>query len=124
MSKPKPTDGSLYTKTKKFIYDKNPVHSAYRSGTLVKEYKRRFKMKHGAMKEPYTGAIQNKGLTRWFKEDWKNQRGGVGYKYKSDIYRPTKVITNKTPKTFKELSKSDISKAMKKKKLKGRVNKF
>ena len=57
-------------------------------------------------KEPYKGKkTQKKGLSRWFKEKWVNQRGEVGYKYKNDIYRPEKKITRKTPKTHGELTK-------------------
>ena len=67
---------------------------------------------------------EKKGLSRWFKEDWKNQRGGVGYKKKSDVYRPTKRITKDTPKTFSELSKSEIEKAQREKRKTGRVKKF
>jgi N-acetylmuramoyl-L-alanine amidase CwlA len=121
MEKSIPTDADLYQLVKKFIYKKYPTHSAYRSGLLVKEYKKRFILKHGN-KSPYSG--NSKGLTRWFKEKWVNQRGEIGYKYDGDIYRPTKRITKKTPKTFKELSKSDIKKAQKKKRNTGRVNKF
>jgi len=35
-----PTDQVLYDKIKKEIYEQNPVHSAYRSGTIVKNIKR------------------------------------------------------------------------------------
>ena len=124
MSKNTPADNVLYQKIKKKIFTKNPVNSAYRSGALVKEYKKQFIEKYGSRKLPYKGINKSQGLTRWFQEDWKNQRGGTGYKTKGDIYRPTKVINSKTPKTFKELSKSQIRKSMKKKKSVGRVNKF
>ena len=52
-----------------------------------------------------------KGLNRWFKEKWKNTRDEIGYKYKNDIYRPTKRITKATPITYEELSAKDIKKA-------------
>ena len=45
------------------------------------------------------------GLARWFKEEWKNQRGEVGYKNTNDVYRPTRRVTPKTPLTFNELTK-------------------
>ena len=111
-----PKNKELYLKVKKEIYKKYPKHSAYRSGLLVKEYKSR-----GG---EYTGKKNKDGLTRWFKEEWTNQRGTTGYKKKSDVYRPTKRITKDTPKTFKELSKKEISVAQKKKLKKGRVDKF
>ena len=37
-----PVDNNLYNKTKKYIYKKYPKHSAYRSGLLVKKYKKYF----------------------------------------------------------------------------------
>jgi len=120
-----PSDKKLYNKTKKNIYKKNPKHSAYRSGILVKTYKKNYAKKYGKKKNPYIGKkSKKKGLTRWFKEKWTNQRGEIGYKYKSDIYRPSKRITKKTPKTHKELTKRNIFKARNKKYRHGRVNRF
>lgn len=121
----KPTDIKLYEHVKKEIYHRHPKHSAYRSGLLVKEYKRRFRQKYGASKQPYIG-VKNKnvGLQRWFKEEWRNSRGEVGYKYKNDVYRPTRRITRKTPKTFKEISKKKLRKSRRKKYKKGRVDRF
>lgn len=122
---PLPRDIKLYNKTKKYIYKKHPKHSAYRSGLLVQEYKKRFSKKYGKKRDPYKGKkTEKKGLGRWFKEKWVNQRGEVGYKYKSDVYRPSKRITKKTPKTYAELSKTAIKKARSKKYRKGRVNRF
>jgi hypothetical protein len=63
-------------------------------------------------------------LQRWFLEDWKNQRGETGYKYKNDIYRPTIRINNDTPITFSALSASQIKRAKEEKATKGRVKKF
>lgn len=120
----KPKDLALYNKVKKEIYKKYPKHSAYRSGILVKTYKERYFKKHKS-KVAYTGKKSDKkGLGRWFKEDWKNQRGGKGYKKKGDVYRPTKRVTKKTPATFKELTKKEIKDAQKEKKKTGRVKKF
>ena len=96
-----------------------------RSGTLVKKYKNLFTTKYGKKKSPYIGKkSKKKGLTRWFKEKWTNQRGEIGYKYKSDIYRPNQRITKKTPKTHRELTRKRIKKAREKKYIKGRVDKF
>ena len=121
----KPSDIKLYNKIKKQVYKKIPKHSAYRSGIVVQKYKKTFKKKYGSNKQPYKGTkTKKKGLGRWFKEKWVNQRGEVGYKYKSDVYRPSKRITKQTPKTYKELSKSAIRKARTKKYRKGRVNRF
>jgi hypothetical protein len=122
---PKPRDNNLYNKTKKQVYKRIPKHSAYRSGILVQSYKKNFYKKYGKNKDPYIGKKNSKlGLKRWFKEKWVNQRGEIGYKYKGDIYRPSKRITQKTPKTFKELSKADIKKAKTRKRKYGRVDKF
>lgn len=119
-----PTDMKMYNSVKKSIYKKIPKHSAYRSGRVVAEYKKRFKKKYGS-KSPYKGKKnKNKGLSRWFREKWRNQRGGVGYKKKGDVYRPTRRITKKTPRTYRELSKSEIKRAMKEKRKRGRVKRF
>tara|TARA_B100001094_G_C17921822_1_gene666303 strand:- start:407 stop:778 length:372 start_codon:yes stop_codon:yes gene_type:complete len=120
-----PVDKKLYNKTKRYIFKKYPKHSAYRSGILVKKYKNLFTTKYGKKKSPYIGKkSKKKGLKRWFKEKWTNPRGEIGYKYKSDIYRPNKRITKKTPKTHRELTRKRIKKAREKKYIKGRVDKF
>jgi len=119
-----PKDATLYESVKKRIYKKYPTNSAYRSGLLVKAYKEAYKKKHNSS-DAYKGKKQkDKGLSRWMKEKWRNQRGGVGYKKKGDVYRPTKRITKETPKTFSELSKSEIEKAQREKRKTGRVKKF
>ena len=121
----KPVDIKLYNKTKKYIYKKYPQHSAYRSGNLVKTYKKAFTKKYGSRKQPYIGKKHTKkGLKRWFDEKWVNQRKELGYKYKNDIYRPSKRITKKTPKTHKELKKKEIIRARREKYRTGRVKKF
>lgn len=119
-----PVDAKLYSQIKKQIYKKYPKHSAYRSGHLVKTYKKSFKKKYGT-KSPYKGKeTRSSGLTRWFAEEWTNQRGEVGYKYKSDVYRPNIKISKKTPKTFRELGKSRLRKSRRIKYSKGRVYRF
>ena len=120
----KPVDLKMYNKIKKSIKKKIPKHSAYRSGLIVQKYKKTFKQKY-KNKSPYHGKkSKTKGLKRWFDEKWRNQRNKVGYKYKSDIYRPTYRITKKTPKTHSELGKKRIKRARTKKYRKGRVNRF
>lgn len=112
-----PTDKKLYEKVKEEVYKKYPKHSAYRSGHLVREYK-----KAGGK---YSGKESQKtGLNRWFNENWKNQRNETGYKYKSDVYRPTRRITKETPTTFKELSKKEIDSARREKAKTGKVKQF
>jgi hypothetical protein len=119
-----PNDKNLYNTIKAKVYKRIKKHSAYRSGIVVKEYKEAFKKKYGN-KSPYKGRKEaKKGLSRWFSEKWVNQRGEKGYKKKGDIYRPSKRISKDTPTTYSELSKSQIKKAIKEKKVKGRVKKF
>jgi hypothetical protein len=122
-----PTDEKLYKKIKNEIYLKYPKHSAYRSGLLVKSYKQAFSKKYSNKKSPYIGnrpTTKTTGLKRWFAEDWRNQRGEVGYRSPSDVYRPTKKITSKTPVTFGELKKSQINRARLEKYHTGRVKRF
>lgn len=122
---PKPKDMSLYNKVKARVYKKIPKHSAYRSGVVVSSYKKAFSKKYGKRKKPYSGKrTKKRGLGRWFKEKWVNQRGKVGYKYKSDIYRPSKRITRKTPTTHKELSRKQVKRARSEKRRTGRVKRF
>lgn len=118
-------DKDLYEKIKKEIYLKYPKHSAYRSGLIVKKYKEEYEKKYGKNSNAYFGKKDNsKGLIRWFNEDWRNQRGEIGYKKKGDIYRPTKRVNKNTPTTINELTKKQIENAIKEKKTKGRVKKF
>lgn len=112
---PNVLDAKLYEKAKSKY--KELRHSAYKSGLVVKEYKRLGGRYKG--KKP-----QKKGLSRWFKEEWRNQDGNVGYKRKSDIYRPTKRITSETPVTHGELTKRQIKRARKEKAVTGRVKRF
>ena len=67
--KPKPRDERLYSEIKRKVYKKIPKHSAYRSGILVKTYKKEFKLKYGNKINPYIGkkpSKYEKGLKRWF----------------------------------------------------------
>lgn len=121
---PQPRDPELYDKIKKIIYKRYPKHSAYRSGHLVRTYKQKYAQKYGNG-SPYVGSKSRlSGLSRWYREDWRNQRGEVGYKYKSDVYRPTRRITKKTPLTFSELNDSEISRARRIKSRSRRVDRF
>jgi hypothetical protein len=123
--RPSPVDSAMYARVKQRVYNKIPTHSAYRSGIVVKKYKEAFAKKYGPRRSPYTGTRpQKKGLARWFKEKWRNQRGEVGYAKRGDVYRPTRRITKKTPTTFGELSKRQIRAAQREKKTKGRVRNF
>ena len=121
---PHPTDRVLYQRVKARVYNQNPTHSAYRSGTVVKAYKQAFCKKHGSTKSPYTGRRREGNLSRWFKEKWVNQRGEVGYRYKSDVYRPSVRVNSRTPKTYRELSRSALQRARRQKSRTGHVDRF
>ena len=71
-----PANPQLYARIRAEVYKEMPTHSAYRSATLVRRYKESGGMYQG--KKPTEG----EGLRRWLKEDWRNQRGGVGYQKK------------------------------------------
>ena len=120
-----PKDQKLYDTIKTKLYKENPVHSAYRSGVLVQRYKKSFKLKFPHIKDSYIGQTSKvQGLSRWFKEDWKSDTGKYHYTSKSSVYRPTKRITKKTPKTFAELSKKSLLGAKRNKAKYGRVKQF
>ena len=121
---PIPRDRKLYEQTKRSIYKSHPKHSAYRSGLLVKAYKKAYSRKHGSS-SAYSGKkSQTSGLSRWFAEKWRNQRGGVGYQRRSDVYRPTRRVSPKTPKTFAQISKKQLKRAQREKSKTGRVRRF
>ena len=119
---PQPTDEKLYEKIKNELFKKYKP-SAYRSGLLVQRYKEEYVKKH-KNNNYYRGNKATSNLKRWFDEKWTNQRGEIGYKNKSDVYRPTIRINNKTPTTFNELTKNQIIKAKKEKEKTGRVKRF
>ena len=115
MSEPK--NKKLYEEVKNEIYKKHPQHSAYRSGLLVQEYKKRGGTYEGKENK-------SSGLNRWFKEKWRSQDGKIGYTNKSDIYRPTVRVNKDTPTTHNELSAKQIKEARAEKAKNGRVKKF
>lgn len=121
MSKPK--DKALYDKAKRSITSKIKKNSAYRSGLIVKKYKEMYKKKYGNA-NAYSGTKTTRGLSRWFKENWRTRSGSKTYKKKGDILRPTKRISKETPATQKELGREKLKKAEKIKAKKGRVNNY
>jgi len=112
---PTPKNKSLYAKAKaKYSSMK---HSAYKSGLVVKAYKK--------MGGKYSGdKPKKKGLTRWFKEDWRTEKGKKTYKEGGTIFRPTKRVSKDTPTTMKELTPAQKKKAIKEKKATGKVKKY
>jgi len=121
--KPEPKDKELYNKIKNEINMKYKP-SAYRSGLLVKKYKEEYFKKHKNNNAYIGDKPELSDLNRWFQERWRTDTGKVGYQHIGDIYRPTIRINQHTPKTFSELTKSQIERAKKEKKQTGRVKKF
>jgi hypothetical protein len=121
-----PVDPLLYAAVKRQVYHRMPRHSAYRSGHLVWQYTRAFHRKHGSRTSPYRGhrSPRTRGLRRWFAEQWTNPRGEVGYRYASDVYRPTRRISRQTPTTYAELSPLRLRRARRQKARSGRVGRF
>lgn len=98
-----PANKKLYEAVKKEIYSIYRVPSAYRSGALVKEYKKRGGTYLGKQKK-------SEGLTRWFSEKWIDI-GNMEY----PVFRPTIRVTKKTPLTVDEIKPSDLKKKIKEK---------
>jgi hypothetical protein len=107
---PIPKDKVLYEKVKKMadtIYKKS---SAYKSGYIVQEYKRR-----GG---EYIDDSKPKNLKRWFSERWED----IGYK-DYPVYRPSVRVSKKTPLTVKEIDPKQLKEQIKlKQKIKGTKN--
>lgn len=121
---PVATDEKLYEKVKSDLFKKYTKPSAYRSGLLVQKYKEEYVKKHKNHNYYTGGSKETSNLKRWFDEKWRSDKGTVGYKNKSDVYRPTVRINNKTPTTFKELTPSQIKRAKEEKARTGRVKSF
>jgi len=132
-----PKNKRLYSYVKGLANKKFKSKSGvYRSSWIVREYKKR----GGTYK---TGSKTSRGgLKRWYKEKWvdlnrpiKNSKGKiVGYKscgrsssgMKSKKYplcRPSKRVSPRTPRTYKQISKGSLSKAKREKsKVRGSKN--
>jgi len=107
---PIPKNKLLYDEIKKkadSIY-KHP--SAYKSGYIVKEYK-----KHGG---EYINDGKEQTLKRWFKEKWTD----IGHK-DYPVYRPLIRVNKKSPLTVSEIDKKNLKKQIKlKQQIKGNYN--
>jgi hypothetical protein len=114
-----PTDAKLWARVKRQADQVYRRPSAYKSGWMVKRYKEL----GGKFKRAPT-TLDARPLKRWFAEDWRNQHGRVGYEHSNDIYRPTKRVTRRTPKTHRELSARRIRRASREKSRTGRVRRF
>jgi hypothetical protein len=107
---PTPKDKVLYEKVKKMADEIYKKSSAYKSGYIVQEYKRR-----GG---EYIDDKKPRELKRWFQEDWKDI-GNKDY----PVYRPTVRINKQTPLTIKEIDPKQLKEQIKlKQKIKGNKN--
>jgi len=128
--KNEPADIKLYESVKKEAKKRFKVWpSAYASGWLVKEYKRRFGEIYGTRKNPYKSSQIDKvnDLGRWYKEDWRNvcqkdkngeykKCGRTKASEKNYPYcRPLNQITKDTPKTVRELTRKERQEMCRKK---------
>jgi hypothetical protein len=103
-------DKELYECVKDYadkIYNKS---SAYKSGFIIKTYKR------------FGGTFEDDGkqkpLKRWYREKW----GDVGNR-DYPVYRPSIRINKHTPLTINEIDKTDLKKKIEQKqKIKGKRN--
>ena len=116
-----PKNKKLYNKVKAEAKKKFKVWpSAYASGWLVKEYKRR-----GGT---YSGKKStSKGISRWYKEKWINvcklpkkvscgrSKLSATWKKNYPYCRPSKRITSSTPKLASNLTKKEIESRCKRK---------
>lgn len=113
-----PVNRSLYSRVKREAQRKFDVWpSAYGSGWLVQEYKRR----GGEYRcsGEYMSPNRNSGLDRWFDEQWidacawpKRKSCGRSRSMRKNYpyCRPSRRVSSKTPKTVQEMSKSEREK--------------
>jgi len=101
----------LYEQAKKIADETYKKPSAYKSGFIIKKYKE--------LGGTYAGKKdENKGIARWFKEQWQDI-GNKDY----PVYRPTKRITKDTPLTADEIDKKQAKKQIAlKQEIKGHAN--
>jgi len=113
-----PTNKKLYNRVKSIAKRKfKKWPSAYASSWLVKEYKR--------LGGTYSGSRKSikSGLSRWHAEEWINicklpkivpcgrsKLKSYNWKKNYPYCRPRRIITGKTPRSARELSKYEIKK--------------
>jgi hypothetical protein len=100
----------LYDKVKSYADQVYTKPSAYKSGFIVKIYKK--------LGGTYTDDKKEKPLDMWFKSQWKDI-GNQEY----PVYRPTKRINKKTPLLVSEIDPKNLKEQIKlKQKIKGNKN--
>jgi len=114
---PIPTNQKLYDEVKDFIMSRYKKNSAFASGAIVKEYKRR----GGGYKDD--GKAKN--LERWFDEKWIdiNPLLGVEDADAYPVFRPTKKVNELTPTLVQEIPAKRLKEQFRlKQKIKGNTN--
>lgn len=97
--KPKPLDKELYQRAKEMADEAYNKPSAYKSGYIVKMYKK--------LGGRYSGDRKKGSLGRWYREQWAD----VNPDKTEDsypVYRPTKRISRNTPLTADEVNIDDL----------------
>jgi hypothetical protein len=114
---PIPANKALYEQAKRTADFKYLKPSAYKSGFIVKEYKRLFN-ESGALGSPFLDDGQPKDLKRWFAEKW-GDIAGLSY----PVYRPTIRVSKKTPLTASEIApESAVLQSIVKQQYRGKKN--
>ena len=117
-----PTNTELYEYVKDLADKVYKKHSAYKSGFIVKTYKR--------LGGEYEDTDKPKTLKRWFKEKWMDVKEArpeikniIGNKKSYPVYRPTVRVNKETPKTFEEISIDRlVDQYFRKQRIKGKKN--
>jgi len=105
-----PTNMKLYNKVKREADKIYKKPSAYKSGYIVKEYKK--------LGGTYSGKKTESGLTSWYKEKW-TDIGNKNY----PVYRPTVKVNNQTPLLVSEIDPKNLKTQIAlKQKIKGNKN--
>jgi hypothetical protein len=97
--KPKPLDKKLYQRAKEMADEVYNRPSAYKSGYIVKTYKK--------LGGRYSGDRKKGSLARWYREEWAD----VNPDKTEDsypVYRPTKRISRNTPLSADEVNIDDL----------------
>lgn len=115
-----PKDKELYERVKKIVNEQYKKPSAYRSGAYVRLYKQ-MGGEYETPKNKKTNA-NDFPLKRWYSENWEDVNPNKT-KNSYPVYRPTRRVTNKTPKTVDEIPEKRLKEQAKlKQKIKGIKN--
>lgn len=109
-----PQDSALYEKAKSIVYAQYKKPSAFRSGAVIKQYKK--------LGGKFLDDNKSKPLKRWFEEKWTDVNP---FKTKTSypVFRPTKRVSKETPLTIQEIDPQNLlEQSIKKQKIKGKKN--